>query len=144
MAALLACSASASHQPEGEAVATDGASTVTTAPAGAESQIRTWALERHGGQTQIFFGDFTGDGAPDALAWVLYPTGGNSMALDAALFRNENGRMVYFRSAADVFGSNPRNVVFAPGRITLTTTMPRPGEPRCCPSGSQDWTIQTQ
>lgn len=141
--ALLACSPSANHA-EGEAVATDGANPGTTAPAGAEDEIRAWALERHGGQTQIFFGDFTGDGAPDALAWVLYSTGGNSSALDAALFRNERGRMVYFRSAADVFGSKPRNVVFAPGRITLTTTMPRPGEPRCCPSGSQDWTIQTQ
>jgi hypothetical protein len=93
---------------------------------------------------QTFHGDFTGDGAPDALVWVLYPNGGNSVALDAALFRNEKRRMVYFRSADDVFGTNPRNVAFAPGRITLTTTMPRPGEPRCCPTGSRDWAIDTQ
>ena len=144
--ALLACSPSANHA-EGEAIATDDSNTGTSAPAGAEDEIRAWAFERHGGDTQIFqifFGDFTGDGAPDALAWVLYPTGGNSSALDAELFRNENGRMVYLRSAAEVFGSRPRDVAFAPGRITLTTTMPRPGEPRCCPSGSQNWTIETK
>jgi hypothetical protein len=124
------------------------AQTPTGAPAGAEDAILTWARGQFG-QTnlfepvEIFYGDFTGDGAPDALAWVLYSGGGNSAMLDVALFRNQGGRMTYLRSANDVFGGEPRNVVFANGRITLTSTMPRPGDPRCCPTGSQDWTINT-
>jgi len=51
--------------------------------------------------------------------------------------------MTYYRSAADVYGGEPRNVVFANGSVTLTSTMPRPGDARCCPTGSEDWTINT-
>ena len=90
---------------------------------------------------QIFHGDFTGDGADDALAWVLSAGGRNADFLDMVLFRNETGRLVYYHSAADVFGSEPCKLVFVPGRITLTLTMPRPGEPPRCPTGPQDWTI---
>jgi hypothetical protein len=118
------------------------------APAGAPDAITAWAVERYGAQimqpVQAFYGDFTGDGASDALAWVLYMSGGNSLFLDVALFRNEGGAMRYYRSAANVFGGDPRNVVFALGRVTLTSTMPRPGDPRCCPTGSQDWIIDTK
>lgn len=118
------------------------------APAGAAAAITAWAVERHGADrivqpVQAFYGDFTGDGVSDALAWVLYTSGGNSMSLDVALFRNEGGATRYYRSAANVFGGDPRNVVFAPGRVTLTSTMPRPEDPRCCPTGSQDWIIDT-
>lgn len=120
---------------------------ITAGPAGAEIAILAWARDRYGPNLhepmQIFHGDFTGDGIADALAWVLYASGGNSDFLDVALFRSENGRLVYYRSADDVFGADPRNIVFAPGRITLTSTMPRPDDPRCCPTGSQDWTIDT-
>ncbi|MBC7770282.1 MAG: hypothetical protein H7124_15990 [Phycisphaerales bacterium] len=118
------------------------------APAGAEAAIMSWARSQFGETNvfepvDIFYGDFTGDGAPDALAWVLYSGGGNSALLDVALFRNQGGRMTYYRSAADVYGGEPRDVVFANGRITLTSTMPRPGDARCCPTGSENWTIET-
>lgn len=113
----------------------------------AHATILAWARERLGAAVYepiaIFRGDFTGDGAADALAWVLYPSGGNSNFLRVELFRDETGRLVHHRSVDDVFGSEPRDVVFVPGRITLTSTMPRPGDPRCCPSGSQDWVIDT-
>jgi hypothetical protein len=110
--------------------------------------ILAWAHEQCGEYVfypvQTFYGDFTGDGLDDALAWILYPSGGNSDLLDVALFRNERDQMTYYRSVDNVFGGDPRNVVFEQGRITLTTTMSNPGEPRCCPTGSQNWVIDTK
>ena len=110
--------------------------------------ILVWAREQHGEQVYqpvpTFYGDFTGDGVIDALAWVLYPSGGNSDLLDVALFRNLGGRLVYYRSVENVFGSHPHAVVFEQDRITLTTTMPKPGDSRCCPTGSRHWVIDTR
>jgi len=110
--------------------------------------ILAWAQQQHGHSVyqpiQIFYGDFTGDGMDDALAWILYPSGGNSDFLDVALFRYENGQLSYYRSVDNVFGGNPRNVVITPGQITLTTTMHKPDEPRCCPTGERDWVIETE
>lgn len=109
--------------------------------------ILAWAQQQHGHSVyqpiQIFYGDFTGDGMDDALAWILYPSGGNSDFLDVALFRYENGQLSYYRSVDNIFGGNPRNVVMTPGQITLTTTMHKPDEPRCCPTGERDWVIDT-
>jgi len=119
----------------------------TLSETAAQAIILAWAREQLGGEVyepiEIFQGDFTGDGVADALAWVLYPSGGNSDFLRVALFRGESGRLVHHRNVDDVFGAEPRDVVFAPGRITLTTTMPRPDDPRCCPTGSRDWVIDT-
>lgn len=136
MATLMACS------PATEEVSSDRAG---VAP---DDAILAWAREQHGEHVyypvQTFYGDFTGDGLDDALAWVLYPSGGNSDFLDVALFHNEGGLMNYYRSVDNVFGGNPRDVVFEQGRITLTTTMPKPGDPRCCPTGSSTWMIDTK
>jgi hypothetical protein len=41
----------------------------------------------------------------------------------------------------EVYGMEPRDVGFLPDRIELTTTMPKPGDPRCCPTGSARWSI---
>lgn len=111
-----------------------------------DATILAWAHELHGDpvHAQTFYGDFTGDGLDDALAWILYPSGGNSEFLEVALFRNEGGRMVFYRSIDNIVGGNPRDVVFERGRITLTTTMPKPGDPRCCPTGSRNWAIDTK
>lgn len=145
---LAACSP-ATEAASGEAGVgpAEAAAQPNAAPAGANDAITAWARNQYGAvnvfdPVEIFYGDFTGDGSPDALAWILYSGGGNSAMLDVALFRNEGGRMTYFRSA-EAYGDTPRNVNISVGRITLTSTMPRPGDPRCCPTGSQDWTINT-
>lgn len=111
-----------------------------------DDAILIWARKQHGdsAHAQTFFGDFTGDGTDDALAWILYPSGGNSEFLDVALFRNERDQMTYYRSIDNVFGSDPRNILFEQGRITITTTMPNPGDPRCCSTGYQNWVIDTK
>jgi len=147
--ALAACSPpSATSDAVSAGPAEAAAQTPAAAATGADEAILAWARGQYGANNvfepvETFYGDFTGDGAPDALAWVMYSAGGNSAMLDVALFRNQGGRMVYYRSDPNVYGSEPRNVAFANGSITVTSTMPRPGDARCCPTGEQSWTIGT-
>ena len=92
-----------------------------------------------------FYGDFTGDGVADALA-VIYTNiegAAGNFDITVATFRNEGGRFVHHRDHRDIFGTSPRDVRFSPGRIELTTVMPRPNDPRCCPTGQRRWTIAT-
>lgn len=123
------------------------AQTAEGPPAGAEDAITTWYRAQFGVDliepVDIFYGDFSGDGAPDALAFGYFQMGGSGAGLSVALFRNQAGRMTFARAVDDVYGMEPRDVAFSTGQITLTTTMPRPGDPHCCPTGSQNWTINT-
>ncbi len=144
--ALAACSpplAGDAAPSAGEASVQPAAAT----PNGAETSITAWFREQLGNQliepVQIFYGDFTGDGAPDALAWGDFDTGGSGGNHLIALFRNQGGRLTHWRNDETVFGQAPRNVSFTRGSITLTTTMPRPGDTHCCPTGEQNWTIET-
>lgn len=93
----------------------------------------------------VFYGDFTGDGAADALAVVYSHIEGSASGFDitVATFRNEGGRFVHHRDHANVFGTSPSDVRFSPGRIQLTTKMPGPNDPRCCPTQTRRWTIAT-
>lgn len=140
--ALAACS-----PPARTGVEAGPASASAQTPAGADETIAAWYRARHGSNliepVETFYGDFSGDGAADALAFGYFDMGGSGAGLTIALFRNQNGTMTLVRTIDDVFGMEPRNVAIAPGRITLTTTMPQPGDPHCCPTGSQDWTIET-
>ena len=92
-------------------------------------------------KAHTFYGDFTGDGKADAMAVVYSEGEGNGFEIDALLFENAGGTFRFLKKA-ELFGSEPRNVRFQPGAVTLTTTMPRPGDPRCCPTGSKAWTIK--
>jgi hypothetical protein len=90
----------------------------------------------------IFTGDFTGDGQPDAVVFI-YSTGqGNSFDLQVALFQGAGGGFRFLRNADDVFGTEPRQPAFRPGQFQVTTTMPRPGDARCCPTGERRWTVR--
>jgi hypothetical protein len=125
-------------------------------PPGADAAITAWARARartHAstlpGTTliepvDILYGDFTGDGQADALAFAYFDVGGSAAHLIVTLFRHEDGRMTFMRTVDDVYGLEPRNARFSKGRIVLTTTVPNPGDPHCCPTGSQDWTIRTE
>lgn len=152
LAALGACTpppASQSPRPSaGEPVAAAATqpAAAAAAPAGASEAITAWYRERLGATliepVEVFYGDFSGDGAADALAWGYHSTEGNMTGHVLALFRNEGGRMVFVRTQDAVDGSEPRDVVFAPGRITLATKTHLPSDPGCCPTGSSDWVIE--
>jgi hypothetical protein len=150
--ALAACTPpQASHAPEtpaAQAPAMTAQPAAAEAPAGANEAITAWYRQRLGSTliepVDVFYGDFSGDGAADALAWGYHNTDGNSTGHVLALFRNEGGQMVFVRTQDEVAGSEPRDVVFAPGRITLATKTHLPTDPGCCPTGSSDWTIEVE
>jgi hypothetical protein len=94
-------------------------------------------------EVHVFYGDLTGQGTKDAISFVYSPIkGGNGVGLSVWIWHDRNGVYQLVRDAAnDVFGQNPRNVQFAPGRISATTTVLKPGEPRCCPTGTKTFSI---
>ena len=91
----------------------------------------------------VFYGDMTGIGTEDAIAFLYHPSGGNSDVLITWIWRDtENGyELARAPSIEEVFGLDPRNVRFSPGRIEVTTTVMKPGDPRCCPSGEQTFNL---
>jgi hypothetical protein len=144
--ALAACTPPQSPQaPETSAAEPAAPAAATEAPAGAAESITAWYRQRLGETliepVEVFYGDFSGDGAADAVAWAYHSTDGNMTGHVLALFRNEAGAMTFVRTADEVDGSEPTNVAIAPGRVTLTTKTPLPTDPGCCPTGSSDWTI---
>ncbi len=92
---------------------------------------------------EVFEGDFTGDGAADAIAFIYHAAvGGNAVYLDVSLFESIDGGLVHKRALHDVFGSSPRDVAISPGLIEFTTTVLKAGEPRCCPTGEAQYTVR--
>ena len=92
---------------------------------------------------QVFEGDFTGDGADDAIAFIYHAAvGGNAVYLDVSLFESVGGQLVHKGVVDEIFGSDPRDVSISPGLIEVTMTVLRPGEPRCCPTGETRYTIR--
>ena len=90
-----------------------------------------------------FYGDFNGDGQEDAIAFIYREIEGaaGNVDLKVALFRGAGGKYRFLRYAPDVFGFEPRDAKFSNGLVEITTTMPRPGDPRCCPTGSKRYAI---
>ena len=62
--------------------------------------------------------------------------------LNVGLFRRGASGWSY-AGPVEVFGWDPRDARFSPGRIELTTTTLGPGEPRCCPTAVTQWVIDT-
>ena len=52
--------------------------------------------------------------------------------------------IVFVGPVAELYGANPRDPRFLPDRIEITTTMPGPNDPRCCPTATADWSIDRQ
>ena len=92
---------------------------------------------------RIFYGDLSGQGTRDALAFLTYSTGGNSESLTTWIWRDTGLDYALEKAPSldEVFGIEPRDVRFSPGRIEVTTTVPNPGDPRCCPTGQKTFVI---
>jgi hypothetical protein len=146
-AVLAGCTPPASNTGASAGPGEASAQTASGAPAGANDAINAWYHEQFSTNliepVEIIYGDFSGDGAPDALAWAYFATGGSSGDTSITLWRNQNGAMMFGRTVEDVYGQEPRNIQITRGRITLTTNVPRPGDPHCCPTGEQNWTVNT-
>lgn len=88
------------------------------------------------------------DNADPALArtalgvtYFSIPGGGNSVSIATGYFIFTDSGWNLAAPVAGLFGHGPRDVVFLPDRIELTTTMPNPGDPRCCPTGEGRWSV---
>jgi hypothetical protein len=79
----------------------------------------------------------------EALGVVYIPIKGSagSVSIEAGYFKRSGKIFQFGERVRDLFGMEPRDARFLPGRIELTTTMLKPGEPRCCPSGTARWAI---
>lgn len=102
------------------------------------------AVEMHGAQDGIgdmgvcvFYGDYTADGKDDVFA-VYYSQGdGNSFSVSGHVFRNGGDGRYFAEGSTELFGLEPRDVTFSLHQVDVTMTVPRDGDPRCCPTGFQ-------
>ncbi len=69
--------------------------------------------------------------------------GGNSISITVGVFRRIAQGWVFHAPVRDLFGQDPRDPAFFPGRVEITTTMPGPNDPRCCPTVPTRWSVDT-
>lgn len=81
------------------------------------------------------------DGA-QALAIAYYPIPGaaGNFQIGAGVFALGGGKMT-MSGPVEIYGTEPRGARFSADKIELVTTMPKPDDPRCCPTGSARWAI---
>jgi hypothetical protein len=117
---------------------------------GPRAELKAFVQKQHGmlelPWPVAFYGDFSGDGQEDAVVFVYSDIRGaaGNFNVKVALFKGEGGKFRFLRYAQGVHGERPRDAKFANGRVDITTTMPKPGDPRCCPTGSKRYVIRTQ
>lgn len=106
-----------------------------------EAQVRAAGLKYP--QASIFYGDLTGRGTNDAISFVYHDSGGSAPQLTTWIWRESAGTYVLARtiSTDEVFGLDPRDVKFSTGSISVTTSVPRGNDPRCCPTGERRFTL---
>ncbi len=100
---------------------------------------------RPGDSAPILFSDNPDPGvAETALVFHYFDNrgGGNALMLNVGLFKRKPDGW-HFIGPVEVFGSNPREANFYPGQVRLKTTMPGPNDPRCCPTLTVDWVVDT-
>ena len=85
----------------------------------------------------------TAEEATEALGivYVHVPGSAGTATLQAGLFQKRDSGFVGVAQIKGLFGFEPRDQVFGQNDITLTTTMPNPDDPRCCPTGVGYWRI---
>lgn len=75
---------------------------------------------------------------------IVYPiiqgAAGNT-GISVGLFLRVQGGWAFAGEVSGLFGQAPRDPVFAPGMMQLTTTLPGPNDPRCCPTLAVRWQI---
>ena len=113
------------------------------------AEIKTFVAEQKGWldlPTPVaFYGDFNGDRQEDAVVFVYSDIEGaaGNFDLRVALFEGADGKYRFMRYAPEVYGLDPRDAKFSNGLVEITTTMPRPNDPHCCPTGSERYAIGT-
>lgn len=121
-----------------------------TAPIDAWARRNNYVNMADGGD--IVCGDFTGDGAPDAIVFLTSAeewTGNSLPPYGVFLFRNVGGRLQHLRTLSTpddmkIFGVGYEDTRIERGRITLVHQTLEPEDSRCCPTGVTAFTINTE
>jgi hypothetical protein len=81
--------------------------------------------------------------AREALGVAYIPIEGSagSVSISVGYYAKGSDGFAFVGAVADLFGGEPRDQRFLADRIEVTTTMPAPGDPRCCPTGTARWAI---
>lgn len=74
---------------------------------------------------------------------VLEGAAGNTSIVVGYFVRSGDG-FAYAGRLEGLYGQEPRGARFLADHIEVTTTMPRPGDPRCCPTGTAVWSINRE
>ena len=86
---------------------------------------------------------FDRDEATIALAIVYSESrsGGSATDVSAAVFDVTPDGLAKTHDISGVFGKSPREAQYSGSYIELTTTVPGPNDPRCCPTVPTRWRI---
>lgn len=76
-----------------------------------------------------------------AVAYLENPHGGNAVGIASALFARTAQGFAQTHTIEGLFGQTPRDAVYSPTHVEVTTTMPGPNDPRCCPTVPTRWRI---
>jgi hypothetical protein len=81
--------------------------------------------------------------AREALGVAYIPIEGSAGSVDIAAGYYARGPQGFrfVGPVSELFGQQPRDPRFLADRIEVTTTMPAPGDPRCCPTATARWSI---
>lgn len=112
------------------------------------------------GNLDVLLGQsLSGGGAVDAALWlpdnldpalatealgILYVAvsgAASTTTLEVGLFRKGPNGFGFAGRVTGLFGLDPREQLFTPDAITLTTTILKPEDARCCPTGTGLWRI---
>ncbi len=138
-----------SASPASAQTANVAANCPSTAPIDAWARRNNYLNVAESGD--IVCGDFTGDGATDAIVFLTSAEewGGNSMPpYGVMLFRNVGGRLQHLRTISSpddmrIFGTGYEDTRIERGRITLVHQTLHRDDSRCCPTGVTAFTIDT-
>ncbi len=75
------------------------------------------------------------------MAYVEIEGAAGNASLEVGLFRRTGPAWVLHRRVDGLFGNSPREPQLGPDGFFVTTDMPGPNDPRCCPSVPTRWYI---
>ena len=75
------------------------------------------------------------------IAYIYIPGSAGSTSISAGIFMRQASGWVLTARVPALFGQSPRDHVFAPGVMEVTTTTLAPGDARCCPTKPTRWRV---
>jgi hypothetical protein len=81
--------------------------------------------------------------AREALGVAYIPIEGaaGNVSIAVGYYARQGQGFALVGRVSELFGAEPRDPRFLADRIELTTTMPGPDDPRCCPTATARWSI---